>query len=444
MKKVLALLLVFILAIASLSACSNSGKNDPAEEKPIDELGDISLTLWIGYPEFDSWLAKMGEEYHKLHPNVTVTSTSFNLRDFETKLSVSVPAKTAADIVSIDPAWFTNFVNSGYAQKAPQNVIDFLDSGIFDKAPLDYSKGADGVYYAVPSLQSAGGIYYNKDYWAEAGLTDADAPKSLSDIVALSKKLAKFDDAGNLVRSGVSLRVAGGGSGICEKFWMWEMQEGGSIVKEVGDGKYVPNYNNDAGFDTLKMYVDILWGDKTCNYDIGSDSSGFEAGVTAMFMREQWVIPDIAANSPDLNYGVWPTWNASLYQSNNYFVLIDPKETAKSRVAWDFLLFIVGNKEYQTEQATMSGWLSARNDCGFEGVPQEIMNGFSTAGKTVHAYPQLGCYDEIQTKLAERFSNVGFNSPDFYGDDAKIHAFLDECEKETISILKENGVYGGN
>lgn len=454
MKKVLAIVLALLFVVTMFAGCTqapatddggNSGdavsgdQGNSGEATSIDDLGEVKLTLWIGYPEFDEFLAEMATAYNEMHPNVTIECTSFNLRDVETKLSTALPAGSGPDITSIDPTFFLRFVEAGYAYPAPQYVVDFINSDSFDQ-PVRQFCFVNDVAYAVPSLISASAIYYNKDMWAEAGLTDADAPQSLEDIRELAKKLAKFDENGNLVRSGVALRLTGGGSGIGEKFWIWMMQEGHSIVKETEDGKFVPDYCNEAGFNTLKMYIDIVWGDKTCNADIGTDSAGFEAEQTAMFVREHWVIPEIATNAPDLNYGCWPLWNAQMLQTNDWYVLTD--DPAKSAVAWDFIMFML-EPENQARQAESAGWFSARNDVVVEGVDPEVLAAFSSEGKEIYQYPSLACNDELQTKFSERLSTVGYATPEFYGDDEAIWNFLRECEAETISILKENGVYGG-
>lgn len=453
MKKTLAILFAALFVVSMFVGCSKPAVDAPkadapktdatdtqaAEEFDIAKAGDIELTLWSGYPEFDPWFAEMAAAYKEKYPNVTITSTTINLRDFETKLSTALPAGSGPDITTVDPSFFLRFINSGYAYPAPQYVSDFVNSASFDEPVQEFAK-VDGVVYGVPTLISSAAIYYNKDMWAEAGLTDADAPKSLADIRTLAQKLAKFDDNGTLTRSGVALRLTGGGSGIGEKFWMWMMQEGHAIVKEVGDGKYVPDYNNEAGFNTLKMYIDIVWGDKTCNADIGTDAAGFEAGETAMFVREHWVMPEIAQVAPDLNYGAWPLWNAGMLQTNNWYVLTD--DDVRSAIAWDYIMFIL-QPENQAKQAQIVGWFPGRNDVTIEGYDPDVLAAFSLAGKDVHQYPKLECNDELQTKFAEKLSTIGWASPEFYGNDELIHKFLDECEAESIAILKENGVYGG-
>lgn len=450
MRKTLALVFAFLFAAMTFAGCATAptattdqatAAEANAAEATVDSTEPVSLTLWTGYPEFDAWLAQVAQAYMADHPNVKIECTSYDLRDEETKLSVALPAGTAADIVLIDGTWINRYIEGGYVRKAPQDVADMVaDRTIFSEAVAS-GVVVNGDTYAIPTLQSTTAIYYNKDVFAEAGLTAADAPKSLDDVRALAQKLAAFDETGTLTRSGIALRIAGGGSGIGEKFWLWMMQEGGSIVKEVSEGKFVANYANDAGLATLRFYVDCLYGDKTCNFDIGTDASGFEAGQTAMFVREQWVIPDIAANAPDLNYGCLPLWNANLFMCYNWYVTTNEKDTAKIAAAWDFIKFMV-DPENAKAQAQMTGWFPGRSDVDLP-VDQEILDAFYNPDQTLYMYPLLSCNDELQTKFAEKLTTVGFATPAFYGDDAAMMAFLEECAAETNAILQENGVYGG-
>ena len=49
---------------------------------------------------------------------------------------------------------------------------------------------------------STGMYYYNKDLWAEAGLTDDDIPKTWDEFIEVAQKLTKFDENGNMVQAG--------------------------------------------------------------------------------------------------------------------------------------------------------------------------------------------------------------------------------------------------
>ena len=53
----------------------------------------ITLNIWGGYPEIDAVYKKAGEAYTALHPNVTFTVFSTDLRGFEQKLTTALPVE---------------------------------------------------------------------------------------------------------------------------------------------------------------------------------------------------------------------------------------------------------------------------------------------------------------------------------------------------------------
>jgi multiple sugar transport system substrate-binding protein len=66
-----------------------------------DEATKGKLSIWLGYPEtLDAF--KLGQaEFKKTYPNVEVEILTFELREFEAKLAVSVPAGSGPDILAL-------------------------------------------------------------------------------------------------------------------------------------------------------------------------------------------------------------------------------------------------------------------------------------------------------------------------------------------------------
>lgn len=151
-------------------------------------------------------------------------------------------------------------------------------------------------------LKGSTALFYNTDMLAEAGL--AGPPKTMDQIIEYARKLAKLDANGDVVRSGLSLRISGQGSGVAEKFWILLYQYGHNLLKETSPGKWKADYNGPAGVKLFQMYVDFLQ-EKVDSPNIDHDAKAFETKQTAMFARESWVVADIATNAPDLvgHYG---------------------------------------------------------------------------------------------------------------------------------------------
>ncbi|ALS25167.1 MULTISPECIES: extracellular solute-binding protein [Paenibacillus] len=422
---------------AMLSGCSGGGEPAPAGGnaqggggQPADQA--VSLSIWTGWPELDPYFKKMAEEYKKTKPNVSIEVSSFPLRDYEKKVAAALPSKSAADILPLNPNLALRYIEGGLIQTTPEDLVKYVNSGIHEKLIVD-TTSVNGKPYGVPSFMGAGAIYYNKDMLKEAGLTE---PPNVDNLLEYAQKLAKRDASGNLERAGMSLRLSGGGSGVGEKFWNLLAQRGGSIVKEVSPGKYTANYNTEEGYQTLKLYVDMVHKFKTDDPKLKHDTEAFQTNLAAFYIRESNVIMDTKKKAPDLNYDAAPL-KANVISLINYYVSSTDK--AKAEAAWDFIRFLT-KPENHKQIITMSGWLPARNDLDLNDVYKEYPQYKAFFVKQdLQMYPPLPEFDEILTKFADRLATKGFTDPSFVDNPDKMKAFLNDAAKETNDILKKAG-----
>ena len=291
-------------------------------------------------------VVKDGRWYKKEKPNVTVNISSFPLRDYEKKLATSIPANSAADIISINPSHAQRYIESDFIQKAPDDLAKLVGSGIFPEVAAKDASFNNEVY-GVPHMAAIISLYYNKKMFKEAGLTEP--PKTMDEIIDYAKKLTTYDASGKVERSGLSLRLSGGGSGVAEKFWLVLQQFGGGILEEVSPGKFKDNYNNEAGLKAMQMYVDMLYKFKTDDPTIKHDVEAFEMEKTAMFMREAYVIADIAQKVPDLDYGTVQLPTANFIVVKDFYVTNAAKGD-KARSAWDFVRFLTKAENHKQDR----------------------------------------------------------------------------------------------
>ena len=282
-------------------------------------------------------------------------------------MAATIPADSAGDILEANPFAIQKFIVAGLLPPVPDDLVQWMTAeGRYNEA-LVKNNLYNGKYYGVPYLVGRHAIYYNTDMFAAAGLP-ADGPKTMDDLRNYAKKLAKYDAAGNLTVSGISLRLSGAGSGIAEKFWMYLYPMGGSLVEQTKSGKWHNNYNNEAGLATLQWYLDIVYKDKTNNPQIPADTAGFSQGVVAMYARESSPIGAIAKNAPNLKYATVPMpkgvrWG-DLANGENLYV---SKNSKYPEVAWDFVKFLETDRWLQ-ELLKVSGWLPQRRDADLKEI----------------------------------------------------------------------------
>jgi multiple sugar transport system substrate-binding protein len=415
------------------TAASNACGTDP-----------ITLNIWGGYPEIDPAYKQAGEDFKKTHPNVSFTVFSTDLRGFEQKLTTALPSKTAGEVVIRT----TNFLSR------------FIDQGLLDKLPDDIKTAvrADGAYapevvkdntykddiWGMPIFTGGTGIYYNTDDYAAAGITSP--PASLDDLAANARKLAVKDSSGTLTRSGWSLRLSGQGSGVAEKFWILLIQKGKTLIRETpeGSGKWVAEYNGPEGQALFQMYVDLLK-EGVDSQNIEHDAKAFETHQTSQFLRESWVINEIATTAPDLvgHYATVSPPVGDILTTESMFV---PADAQNKDCAWDFVRFM-REPAQQQNLTKVSGWLFARKDVDLTDFlkANPTYEGFLKHPDNYQLYvtPPIPEFDEIETKLATHLVDGYADYENLSGKPDAIKALLDGWAQETNDILKANGHYGG-
>jgi len=440
-KRLLACLLLLTMAV--IAGCSTSGDKKSTDATPAakPEAKPVELNIWGGYPEIDALYAKVGDEYKKLHPNVTVKVLSMPLRDYEKKLAAALPSDSGPDILHSDLTLMGRFIDAGLMAQAPDAISTYVKGtayGPFEVERVSYK----GAVYSVPFFKGQSALYYNLDAFKEAGLTAP--PKTMDEVIQYAQKLAKKDASGNLVRPGISLRLTGGGSGLAEKFWILMEQSGGSIVVQTKAGKYHNGYNNDAGRKTLQMYVDLVQKYKADDPKLKHDAEAFELGVAAMFFRESWVVGDIAKKAPGLKYATARMPVAAIALPQNLFV---PKASKNADVAWDFIKFLV-NEQHQKQLLDEVGWLPMRRDVDYSEIIKKFpgFNGFMVKDADYRYFsPPIGLkeFDEIETKLATKLE-AAFADPSLKDNPAAVAKAIQAMADETDAILKAANMYGND
>jgi multiple sugar transport system substrate-binding protein len=400
----------------------------------------ITLSIWADDAGMAPWYQKVTAEYTKLHPNVKFDVQAFPVRDFETKIAASIPSNSAADIMQ--GGAFQKYIEANLLPKNPDSVTKIVSDPVIFPKELTDTLVVNNAYYGMPFYQGRHAIFYNTDYFAAAGLTNP--PATMDDLTTYAQKLVKVE-GGNMTVSGLSLRLTGAGSGIAEKFLMFLYPNGGTIVEKTADGKYHNNYNNEAGYKTLKMYIDMLYKYKTDDPKIKHDSEAFQLAATAMFARESNVIGDTAKKAPNLKYNTAPMPKGVRWGDLSTPIrLIVSRNSKNADTAWDFIMFSQ-QEQYLNLLLAEIGWIPQRQDYTYAEAlklrPQFAAFTFKDPNYKLFTAPTIGSYDEIMTKLADRLSKA-FLTPSLNENETGMKKVLEDAAKETDEILKKANIFG--
>ncbi len=291
-------------------------------------------------PYFD----KMAEEFHKANPGIDIKVEVVNWDNLLQKLQTDISGGTNADISIIGTRWLLDFVKDDQAEP--------LD-GYMDQAFKNRFIGAflapgqiGGKTYGLPIAASARAMYYNKDLLAKAGISEPPATWD---------ELAK--DAEKLKAQGIAGFGLQGKAIETDVYWYYALWTYGGDV--VTNGKAA--FASDAGVKALTMYKSLidrkLTEDGPTNYTREDLQNLFKQGRVAMMITAPFLINQIAAEAPKLNYGIAPvpkeTRNAT-YAVTDSVVLF--KNSKVKKAAWKFLDFLF-TKQPRVEFTKGEGFL---------------------------------------------------------------------------------------
>jgi len=413
--------------------------------RPRSAAADTTLAIWTGFPELQPFYEAVAKAYTSAHPEVKCTVFSTSLREVEQKLTAAVPTGTGPDIYDIGTNISINFIEANLIDPNPADIDSYLKSGAWNKFVVDFFT-LNGKTYGLPIMEgSKASMFYNKTMFKEAGI--AAPPTTMAECVECAKKLVKFDGTGKMIRSGISLRLSGQGSGITEKFRYLLEGAGASVIVKTASGKYHNNFDNDTGRAALQWVVDAVQKHKIDDPKVQHDAAAFAAGATAMLWREAWVIGEIHDKAPGLDYGVVPIPKWS--ESRPYRMLLQPwgvyvsGKSANKAASWDFVKFLT-NPANSLLITSMTGWVSEREDVDWKPLlaktPQFEVFVSPPKGMDYYVEPLLAPWDEIQSKMADKLT-AAYIDPALNGNPAKVAEAVKAMATQTDQLLRDADLY---
>ncbi|MBN8882105.1 MAG: extracellular solute-binding protein [Salana multivorans] len=161
--------------------------------------GKTTLLAWHGYTEADGKvLDKIVAAFNESQDACEVKAEAIAWASITEKLITSLGAGNGPNLVVQGPDTGLGYVNQG----AFLDVQDYYDDPeTYTSVPALFPNLAeavtwDGKTYGIPMGTAAYAMYYNKDLWAAAGLTDADVPTTIDEMLDVAKKMTNGENYG--------------------------------------------------------------------------------------------------------------------------------------------------------------------------------------------------------------------------------------------------------
>jgi multiple sugar transport system substrate-binding protein len=385
MKRVAIALSIALVALAAGCGGGGSG-NAPNTAGPAASTDKTPVTITLRHP----WTGdekKLFEQalaaFHTKYPWITVKVIGYPDSDtFDQQVVIkTINAGNPPDaFLSFGPDYVGQYcANNLWQDLTPFMQGDKVSIDAFAPAAVTYTN-FDSKQCALPSLTDAFGLYYNKDLFAKAGLTDP--PKTMTELMDYAKKLTEKNSDGSIKVAGFVPMQDWGQLGVADLARGW----GASYFDASGN----PQVGTQAGwadaFNWQKSLIDWYGYDNILkfygqyNNDEFSAQNAFETGKVAMMFDGEWRTAFIKREHPELNYGTafMPVADdqPDLYGSARVggTIVGIPKGSPHPEQAWLLVKYLSADPAYLVAMANAVGNVPTTHEsataANFDNTPQ--------------------------------------------------------------------------
>ena len=413
-KKKLLSLGIALVMIEGLAAggCSQKGSgstSDSSGAKEQESSEPVELEFLFGDPNRTEIFSRIVEDFNNSQDGVHVTFNATGTNHLE-ELMTRLAADDAPDLTSqLQGFELASYVDAGYIKDIKNEpFMKYIRDTELDTVTIE-----DGVY-GIPMDTQAWGVFYNKELFEKAGISDV--PVTVSELKDCVEKLKASGitpfAAGYATEWTIGQFLGYGASSILTP-----------AAVALGDDYKKGNWTFDQpgidqAFDVLDLVADNTQ-DRPFDTDVSGQYAAFAKGDAAMMLQGNWSILQIRELNPDIKMGMFP-----LPISEDKEALLFPKQ-------YGFVINVLAASEEDPAKAEainqfMEYFLNPENGGGYYydeiGVPtanavavpeldeaSEILQTYLQDEKTVftyYAYEPAG-FDAESWKVTVQYLNSG-------------------------------------
>ena len=350
-----------------VSACTAAVAPTQGEgQSPAQEGATITYWDWWSMTAGPSgrMFEALPSAFAEVEPTIQLELQNVPFDEYFTKFLAAHAAGDVPDVMHSSVDWGRSFFDRGaildltpFIETTPSMARDQFLPGALHQA----TKGA--AQYGVPGEgPDHDTIFYNVDYFAEAGLpTELEEVMNWtwSDFTEAATTLTVRDANGQVSRSGFLVPVPGH-----HQMAYWAGCQGGSFYNEDETG--VAFHENNAAVDGLNWWLELQ---EKASQPLTAERQDFQQflqGTTAMAQSGPWDFVQIAEQSPDLNWSAMlipakPGENGQISTSIWNNMLVMPAKAQNQEAGWSLLTYWCG-LDWMLQRLEIGSWMAPRND----------------------------------------------------------------------------------
>lgn len=308
LKKVSALLLCATM-LSQLMACGNATEtgNTPESTEVVSDGGaettsgseeQITITIWHQSVADTDPVKKIiedsVEEYHALHPNVTIVQDGVTGEQYKTKIKTAFAAGEAPDISYMfsGGSFVKPYIDAGYLLP----IDDYLSDDTLGKVLPGTLDGCtfDGKVYTLPTVTFLANLYCNTEMFEDAG---AKIPTNWEELLEAVEKLSA---------AGYTPIIMGEKDRWPGMYWYDIISARTASNAGIEDAFRDPTlFNTEPFIEAAAKLQELVkagaFNDNMMSMSYDEMIEGFAAGQGAMVFQANWVHPSFLADTATTN-----------------------------------------------------------------------------------------------------------------------------------------------
>jgi multiple sugar transport system substrate-binding protein len=273
------------------------------------------------------------------------------------KLPTAFSSGEGPDLFIISPGDFLRYYNGGVLQDLTPYVEEAVRKDFYPEVMS--TRTVDGKIYGLPMEAEPLGMYYSVKAFEDAGLSEADVPKTWDQFMDVAERLKTDDMFGVLFETQ---------PGYYQNFtWYPFMWMGGAdAVSRAGQNS---NFDSKGAVQALRFWQDTIKSGVAPRNGLGRGGGDLASNVAKGYCAMQEMVVSgvsfLDANAPDFEYGVFklPTPSGGTYTTaNGGWAFVANSKGKNPEEAAKFCAWALGSKEERSLQRIVDWCVDAKKN----------------------------------------------------------------------------------
>lgn len=332
-----------------LAGCANGNAGESS--------GPTTITVWHGFTEADGDVVqKIADDFNSSQSDYRVQIEVNPWNVITDKLLPALKAGNGPDLVTQEVTAAAGYIRQG----AFSSLQDFYDdpaneTDTYDQHVVDYTV-KDGEHFGVPMGYAPYSIWYNKQMWADAGVTEC--PATWDDMIALAEKLTVKSASGG-TPDVYGLSISDKQSTMLPAF----LESGGGDVYDADKGVILDSPENVKTMEWLRdAYAK---GAMPTNIGLADAVALFTGKKAAMTWIGPWIVSGAEAAGIDLGVCNAPAGSdrvATPAAANYWWLTSQGAKDDKTKAGSEAFLAYFNSHDSQVTWAVDANYPPNRND----------------------------------------------------------------------------------